>query len=75
MQTFLREQYKHLLSGQLLQKGIVVHIRRGDYLNHSKTVGILDQDYFASAIERARHLSETDAPLVVFSDDPSWCRH
>jgi hypothetical protein len=58
----------------LLARGIVVHVRRGDYLRAANFHGVLSAKYFESAIARARSLLEPDAPLILFSDDVPWCK-
>lgn len=34
-----------------MNKPIIVHIRRGDYLNHAETIGVLDFTYFKNALD------------------------
>jgi hypothetical protein len=60
----------------LFERGIVVHIRRGDYLvgaNRNKH-GILDERYYRRAMDAARTELGADCPFFVFSDDLAWCR-
>jgi hypothetical protein len=47
---------------------IMLHIRRGDYVTHSKIYGLLSQDYYLEAIELASHYTSQD-DIWVFSDD------
>jgi len=55
---------------------VALHVRRGDYVTEAKKsphYRVLSADYYRAAL---RHLA-TVAPvrrLVVFSDDPAWCR-
>ena len=49
-----------------VSKPIIVHIRRGDYLNHSETIGVLDFSYFKSALEMIPR-NET-SEFWIFSD-------
>jgi hypothetical protein len=50
---------------------VMLHIRRGDYVGHSR--GELSLDYYERAIKR---ICETvkEPTFFVFSDDPGWCR-
>jgi hypothetical protein len=49
---------------------ISVHIRRGDYMNLRDTFGILDSDYYASAIKFTLENSTIRySRVLVFSDD------
>ena len=34
-----------------ISKPVIVHIRRGDYLNHAETIGVLDFVYFKNALD------------------------
>jgi hypothetical protein len=45
-----------------------VHVRRGDYLEHSDMFPPLPLEYYVRAMEL------TEGPYVVFSDDIEWCR-
>lgn len=47
---------------------IIMHLRLGDYLNHSKTFGILGSDYYLQAIENLP-LSERKKEIWIFSDN------
>lgn len=40
----------------------IMHIRRGDYMQNSETIGVLSNEYYLSEIKR-------DLPLVVTTDD------
>ena len=51
---------------------VSVHVRRGDYLSHSR-FGFLDQQYYRRAVESVCRLVD-DVEVFVFSDDTSWCR-
>ena len=57
-------------------ESICVHIRRGDYVNNSKTSayhGICSMDYYARGIQAiASGLAEPHC--FVFSDEPEWVR-
>lgn len=47
-------------------KPIIVHIRRGDYLNHAETIGVLDFAYFKNALDLIPR-NET-SEFWIFSD-------
>ena len=49
---------------------ISLHVRRGDYLTDSGNHPPCPVEYYAEAL---RHLPAS-LPVLVFSDDPSWCR-
>lgn len=53
---------------------IGMHVRRGDYVTNSRTKsihGVLDTEYYFSAITRIRS-SIPDAKLFIFTDDFDW---
>ena len=58
-----------------INRSVVVHIRRGDYIlgNNKSKHGILDERYYQTAIAAAR-TAVPDCQLLVFSDDLAWCR-
>jgi hypothetical protein len=45
-----------------------VHVRRGDYIEHSDLFTNLGPDYYREA------MALTQGPYLVFSDDLDWCR-
>lgn len=47
-------------------KPIIVHLRRGDYLNHAETIGVLDFAYFKNALDMIPRLD--DSEFWIFSD-------
>lgn len=47
-----------------------IHIRRGDYIQHSGSFPPITVDYIRLAIERLKDAKR----FMVFSDDISWCR-
>lgn len=49
---------------------IALHIRRGDYLINSKNHHNLSMDYYKEALSEF----EDDRQVIIFSDDPSWCK-
>lgn len=48
---------------------ISLHIRRGDYLSNAN-YSILGNNYY----ENALNYFDSDIPVIVFSDDPVWCK-
>jgi hypothetical protein len=60
----------------LYERGVVVHIRRGDYMKGANRAihGILDERYYQRAMEAARAALGSNVPFLVFSDDLPWCR-
>lgn len=46
-----------------------VHVRRGDYVNLQSYHGMPTMDYYRAAIERTGATN-----VLVFSDDPAWCK-
>lgn len=64
------KQYSKLLKEE---SPIVIHIRRGDYLEHEKTFGVLPELYFYDSI---KILSGADSQnnIWVFSDDPNYVK-
>jgi hypothetical protein len=58
---------------ELAQPGTVaVHVRRGDYLQHS-VFQVCDVDYYRDAINQMRKEGSA-TKFFIFSDDPAWCR-
>jgi hypothetical protein len=49
---------------------ISLHIRRGDFLENSENHFNLDLDYYAKGLS----LFESDRNVIIFSDDPEWCK-
>ena len=52
---------------------VSLHIRRGDYLN-LKNIGILDVEYYVTAVEHIRKNVENPI-FYIFSDDLKWCKN
>ncbi len=53
-----------------------IHIRRGDLVTsalYSKTIGVLDLDYYNKGIEAIKSRI-SDPVFYVFSDDTEWCK-
>jgi hypothetical protein len=55
-----------LISKIVNEKPIVFHIRRGDYLNYTKSFGILDLKYYENAYEILK--DNTKDKIIVFTD-------
>lgn len=49
---------------------ISLHIRRGDYVNKSYYHPLCDLEYYENALKKF----SSDIPVIIFSDDPSWCK-
>jgi len=49
---------------------ISLHIRRGDYVNLQHFHPLIDIDYY----EKALTYFSDRIPVIIFSDDPSWCK-
>ena len=49
---------------------ISLHVRRTDYLVNSANHFNLELDYY----EKALSYFDDDCPVIVFSDDPEWCK-
>jgi hypothetical protein len=48
---------------------VSVHIRRGDYVNLQDHHPLQTVDYYEKALHYFPH-----TPMIVFSDDPEWCK-
>lgn len=53
-------------------KPIVIHVRRGDYIKHADTYGLLSDEYFIKALEliREQNPESQNAEIWVFTDSP-----
>jgi hypothetical protein len=52
---------------------IIMHIRRGDYLNHPKIYRSIDENYYSKAINQfSGNLQEN--PIWIFSDDEDYAK-
>jgi len=49
---------------------VSLHIRRTDYLTNSCNHTPLGMDYYEKALSEFHE----DAPVIIFSDDPTWCK-
>ncbi len=62
---------KSYLEKMSIDNPIIVHVRRGDYLELSESFGVLDEVYFKSGIDQLSS-SENNDKVWVFSDDPHF---
>jgi hypothetical protein len=53
-----------------LDEPIALHIRRADYLHEAVFLGFLGESYYKKALEHF----EANRQVIVFSDDPEWCK-
>jgi hypothetical protein len=58
--------FEDLQRQALSMKPIIVHIRRGDYLNHAETIGVLDLAYFKNALDLIPRIDNRQ--FWIFSD-------
>lgn len=59
---------KEMISG--VDNPISLHIRRGDFLINSANHHNLELDYYEKALE----CFDNNLPVIIFSDDPEWCK-
>ena len=59
---------KHNMSE--VDRPIALHIRRGDFLRNSHNHTNLGLDYY----EKCLNKFESDRTVIIFSDDPEWCK-
>ncbi len=59
---------KEMMDG--VENPIAMHVRRGDYLTNSENHPPCSPNYYNEAI---KHF-DTMRPIMVFSDDPDWCK-
>jgi len=53
-----------------LENPISLHIRRGDFLKNSGNHHNLDLSYYEKSLNKI----DLDSIVVIFSDDPEWCK-
>lgn len=66
--------YKEYLLKLSAEKPTIVHIRRGDYLNHDDEIGVLGPSYYVEAIKLLSKLQAL-GPIWVLSDDVEEARN
>lgn len=57
---------------------VSIHVRRGDYVQHSGSFPPITMDYVNKAYDKILELSSKnkfDFKCIVFSDDIEWCKH
>jgi len=61
-------QFEYFRELAEIENPIIVHVRRGDYLNENG-IGIVGLDYYLNAVKIAQDKSSPNAKYWVFSDD------
>lgn len=64
--------YRNLLVSMSESNSVAVHIRRGDYINHS-IMGVCTDEYYHKAVKIARE-KISDAKFYIFSDDIEYAK-
>ncbi len=62
--------YRWQLGQQGLGKTLVLHVRRGDYIKHDESIGLLSAEYYSRAIEDLRNLGARWVNGWIYTDDP-----
>lgn len=63
------EKHLGLSDSELTERGsVALHVRRGDYLSHSSTFGLLSKDYYSSALRRLGGKAPIEK-VFIFTDD------
>jgi hypothetical protein len=65
---FIKEDCKDIVP--MVKDCIALHIRRGDYLINSQNHYNLTFEYYYQALNKF----DSDKQVVIFSDDPNWCK-
>ena len=63
--------FRELESLARTKNPIALHIRRGDYLSHADSIGVLDYEYFLNALKKIPTFSEGKLEVWIFSDSLS----
>lgn len=69
----LSEKTKEAAAVLCNSNSVSVHIRRGDYLQHTDVFGLCTKDYYEKAISYIREKVYTPS-FVFFSDDMEWVK-
>jgi len=69
----LNDKNLHLKSLINNTVSVSIHVRRGDYVNHSALGNICDIEYYRKAINYI-NANISDAKFFIFSNDVSWCK-
>ena len=56
------------------KKPIIVHLRRGDYLNYADTIGVLDFQYFLNSLKLIPQFNDSGTEIWIFSNSLSDAR-
>ena len=78
IEASIKEDFKfrdHVLKpciemAESLDNAVSLHVRRTDYLQNSANHFNLQLDYYEKALSKI----DADRTVVVFSDDPEWCK-
>lgn len=75
IQDTVRDRYAHLLTEEFREHGVVVHVRRGDYILPNKIPFhfVTTPQYFERACSQMKERDPL-AKFLVFSEDLAWCR-
>lgn len=72
IQEKVRLKYNHLLTPEMLERIVVVHARRTDYLKAADFHGPLTANYYKKATERMLETLENPVFLLVSDDQSFW---
>ena len=67
------EAFSYFAKRMDIEKPIVIHVRRGDYIQLGESFGLLSETYFVNGIERLISKNQSDC-IWAFSDDPEYVR-
>ncbi|MDA9796606.1 alpha-1,2-fucosyltransferase [Aquiluna sp.] len=56
------------------QKGVILHVRRGDYTSLGSSFGVLGPTYYLRALESIEQSSGELGKVFIFSDEPSYVK-
>ena len=75
IQKSVHDKYAHLLTDDFREHGVVVHVRRGDYMLPSKVPFhfVTTPTYFERACIQMKD-KDPAAKFLIFSEDLDWCR-
>jgi hypothetical protein len=65
------EAFRYFARKMDIENPIVIHVRRGDYVQLGGSFGLLSESYFANGIERLISKKHSDC-IWAFSDDPKF---
>lgn len=75
IQKTVSDKYAHLLTDDFREHGVVIHVRRGDYMLPDKIPFhvVTTPTYFERACSQMKE-KDSSAKFLVFSEDLDWCR-